>query len=131
MMRLMEIEALDPKPNLSRPAPNQQVFPYLLSNVVIERPNQVWSTDITYIPMRHGYLYLVAVMDWFSRFVLSWELSNTLETGFCLAALARVTSCAAHLGRRYRQKNLTLLRIFRRKGAAPHAVGPSSAHPKR
>jgi putative transposase len=89
LMRLMGIEALYPKPNLSRPAPNQQVFPYLLSGVEIERPNQVWSTDITYIPMRHGFLYLVAVMDWFSRFVLSWELSSTLETDFCLAALDR------------------------------------------
>lgn len=89
LMRLMGIEALYPKPNLSRPAPNRQVFPYLLSNVVIERPNQVWSTDITYIPMRHGFLYLVAVMDWCSRFVLSWELSSTLDTEFCLAALDR------------------------------------------
>ena len=76
-----------PKPNLSRPAPGHEVYPYLLRGVLIERPNQVWSTDITYIPMHGGFLYLVAVMDWFSRFVLSWELSNTMETGFCLAAL--------------------------------------------
>jgi putative transposase len=87
LMRILGIEALYPKPNLSRPAPNQEVYPYLLRDVSIERPNQVWSTDITYIPMRAGFLYLVAVMDWFSRFVLSWELSNTMETGFCLAAL--------------------------------------------
>jgi len=65
----------------------QQIYPYLLRGVSIERPNQVWSTDITYIPMRGGFLYLVAAVDWFSRFVLSWELSNTMETGFCLAAL--------------------------------------------
>jgi putative transposase len=76
-----------PKPHLSHPAPGHQIYPYLLRGVAIERPNQVWSTDITYIPMRGGFLYLVAVMDWYSRFVLSWELSNTMETGFCLAAL--------------------------------------------
>ena len=84
---LLGIEALYPKPNLSRPAPGHEIYPYLLRGVSIERPNQVWSTDITYIPMHGGFLYLVAVMDWFSRFVLSWELSNTMETGFCLAAL--------------------------------------------
>ena len=87
LMRILGIEALYPKPNLSRPAPGHQIYPYLLRGVAIERPNHVWSTDITYIPMRGGFLYLVAVMDWFSRFVLSWELSNTMETGFCLAAL--------------------------------------------
>src|ERR1035437_2083564 len=87
LMRIAGIEALYPKPNLSRPAPGHEIYPYLLRGVSIERPNQVWSTDITYIPMHGGFLYLVAVMDWFSRFVLSWELSNTMETGFCLAAL--------------------------------------------
>lgn len=87
LMRLAGIEALYPKPNLSRPAPGHEIHPYLLRNVTIERPDHVWSTDITYIPMRGGFLYLVAVMDWFSRYVLSWELSNTMETSFCLAAL--------------------------------------------
>jgi len=87
LMRILGIEAHYPKPNLSRPAPGHEVYPYLLRGVAIERPNHVWSTDITYLPMRGGFLYLVAVMDWFSRFVLSWELSNTMETGFCLAAL--------------------------------------------
>lgn len=87
LMRILGIEALYPKPNLSRPAPGHEIYPYLLRGVSIERPNQVWSADITYIPMQGGFLYLVAVMDWFSRFVLSWELSNTMETGFCLAAL--------------------------------------------
>jgi putative transposase len=87
LMRILGIEAHYPKPNLSRPAPGHEVYPYLLRGVSIERPNQVWSTDITYVPMRAGFLYLVAIMDWFSRFVLSWELSNTMETGFCLAAL--------------------------------------------
>jgi putative transposase len=87
LMRLAGIEALYPKPRLSVPAPGHRVYPYLLRDVKIERPNHVWSTDITYIPMRGGFLYLVAVMDWFSRYVLSWELSNTLETSFCLDAL--------------------------------------------
>jgi putative transposase len=87
LMRILGIEALYPKPNLSRPAEGHEIYPYLLRGVLIERPNQVWSTDITYLPMHGGFLYLVAVMDWFSRFVLSWELSNTMETGFCLAAL--------------------------------------------
>jgi putative transposase len=70
-----------------RPAPGHQIYPYLRRGAPIERPNHVWSTDITHIPMRGGFLYLVAVMDRFSRLVLSWELSNTMETGFCLAAL--------------------------------------------
>jgi putative transposase len=94
LMRILGIEAIYPKPHLSRPAPDHQIYPYLLRGIEIVRPNQVWSTDITYIPMRGGFLYLVAVMDWFSRFVLSWELSNTMETGFCLAAL----NAAFHLG---------------------------------
>jgi putative transposase len=87
LMRIAGIEALYPKPNLSRPMVGHEIYPYLLRGVLIERPNQVWSTDITYIPLRGGFLYLVAVMDWFSRFVLSWELSNTMEIGFCVAAL--------------------------------------------
>jgi len=87
LMGILGIEAHYPKPNLSRPTPGHEIYPYLLRGVSIERPNQVWSTDITYVPMQGGFLYLVAVMDWFSRFVLSWELSNTMETGFCLSAL--------------------------------------------
>jgi putative transposase len=87
LMGILGIEAHYPKPRLSRPAPGHEVYPYLLRGVTIERPNQVWSTDITYVPMQGGFLYLVAVMDWFSRYVLSWELSNTMETGFCLTAL--------------------------------------------
>jgi len=85
--RLRGIEAHYPKPNLSRPAPGHQVYPYLLRGVTIERANHVWSTDITCIPMHGGFLYLVAVMDCFSRYVLSWELCNTLEAAFCSAAL--------------------------------------------
>jgi putative transposase len=88
LMRILGIEALYPKPNLSRPASGHEIYPYLLRDVPIIRPNQVWSTDITYIPMHGGFLYLVAVIDWFSRFVLSWELSNTMEVSFCLGAQA-------------------------------------------
>jgi putative transposase len=87
LMRILGIEALYPKPHLSRPASGHEIYPYLLRGVPIERPNQVWSTDITYLPIRGGFLYLVAVMDWFSRFVLSWEISSTMESGFCLSAL--------------------------------------------
>lgn len=88
LMRLMGIEAHYPKPNLSRPAPGHEIYPYLLRGVTVDRHHQVWSADITYIPMPSGFLYLVAVMDWHSRFVLSWEISNTLESSFCSAALA-------------------------------------------
>jgi putative transposase len=87
LLRIVGIEAHYPKPNLSRPVVGHELYPYLLRGVSIERPNQVWSTDITYIPLPGGFLYLVAVMDWFSRFVLSWELSNTMEIDFCVAAL--------------------------------------------
>jgi putative transposase len=87
LMRLMGIEAHYAKPHLSRPAPGHEVYPYLLRHVTIEGPHHVWSADITYIPLHGGFLYLVAVMDWFSRFVLAWELSNTLDVSFCSAAL--------------------------------------------
>ena len=87
LMRIAGIEALYPKPRLGRPGPGPELHPSLLRDLVIDRPNQVWSSDITYVPMRRGFLYLVAVMDWFSRYVLSWELSTTMDTGFCLAAL--------------------------------------------
>jgi putative transposase len=105
-MRIVGIEALYPKPNLSRPVVGHEIYPYLLRGVSIERPNQVWSTDITYIPLRGGFLYLVAVMDWFSRFVLSWELSNTMEIGFCVAALdARSASASPRSGTPIRVPN--------------------------
>jgi putative transposase len=89
LYRLMGIEAIYCKPNLSKSCPEHKVYPYLLRIVPIVRPNQVWSTDITYIPMKQGFLYLVAVMDWYSRYVLSWELSNSLDTSFCLSALEK------------------------------------------
>jgi putative transposase len=87
LMHLMGIEAHYPKPHLSRPAPGHEIYPYLLRGLPIQRPNHVWSGDITYIPLPGGFLYLVAALDWFSRFVLSWELSSTLETSFCSSAL--------------------------------------------
>ncbi len=87
LMRTLGIEAIYPKPRLSRPAPDHRIYPYLLRELAIERPNQVWCADITYIRMWRGFAYLVAVMDWFSRYVLSWRLSNTLDTAFCVEAL--------------------------------------------
>jgi putative transposase len=87
LMRLMGIEAIYPKRRTTWPAAGHKIYPYLLRNVEIRRPDHVWSTDITYVPLRHGFLYLVAVMDWFSRHVLSWRLSNTLEGSFCIEAL--------------------------------------------
>jgi putative transposase len=87
LMRLMGLEAVYPKPNLSKPAEGHQIYPYLLRGVSIESRNHVWSTDITYIPMATGFLYLCAVIDWHSRFVLSWRLSNTLLVDFCVDAL--------------------------------------------
>ena len=87
LMRLMGLEAIYPKPRLSRGAPGHRIYPYLLRNVKVVRPDQVWSSDITYVPMPQGWMYLTVVMDWFSRCVLSWRLSNTLDGLFCLEAL--------------------------------------------
>jgi putative transposase len=87
LMKKMGIEALYRKPNTSKRHAAHPIHPYLLRNLVIDRPNQVWATDITYIPMRRGFVYLVAVVDWFSRRVLSWRISNTLTTDFCLDAV--------------------------------------------
>ena len=84
LMRLMGLEAIYPKPHLSRNDAGHRIYPYLLRNLAILRPNQVWSSDITYVPMPQGWMYLTAVMDWFSRYVLSWRLSNTLDGLFCL-----------------------------------------------
>jgi putative transposase len=88
LMRLMGLQAIYPKPKTSRPHPQHKVYPYLLKGLAIDRPNQVWAADITYIPMNRGFMYLVAVMDWHSRKVLSWRLSNTLDTDFCVEAVS-------------------------------------------
>ena len=87
LMRRMGIEALYRRPSTSKPVPGHKIYPYLLRNLVVDRPNQVWAMDITYIPMARGFVYLAAVMDWFSRRVLAWKLSITLETEFCLDAV--------------------------------------------
>lgn len=87
LMRKMGIEALYRRPNTSKPAPGHKIYPYLLRNLTVTRPNQVWAMDITYIPMARGFVYLAAVVDWFSRRVLSWRLSITLETAFCIEAV--------------------------------------------
>lgn len=87
LMRLMGIAALYPKAATSRPAPGHRIYPYRLRGLTIDRPNQVWCTDITYLPMAHGFLYLVAIMDWYSRKVLAWRISNTMDTSFCTEAL--------------------------------------------
>ena len=87
LMRLMGLEAFYPKPKLSIADKESKKYPYLLENFELKAPNQIWSTDITYIPVKGGFLYLVAIIDWFSRYVLSWRLSNTLDTRFCLEAL--------------------------------------------
>jgi len=92
LMRRMGIEGVGPKRRTTKPHPGHRVYPYLLRNLKISRPDQVWCSDITYIPMKHGFLYLVAVMDWFSRHVLSWRLSNTLEGTFCCEALDEALS---------------------------------------
>jgi putative transposase len=87
LMRLMGIEAIYPKPHTSRPHPQHRIYPYLLRNLNIDRPNQVWAADITYVPMVRGFMYLVAIMDWHSRKILAWRVSNTLEPSFCVEAL--------------------------------------------
>jgi putative transposase len=87
LMRVMDIAALVPRPGTSKPAPGHKIYPYLLRGMAITEPNHVWASDITYIPMAHGFLYLVAVIDWASRAVLAWRLSNTMDTSFCIAAL--------------------------------------------
>ena len=87
LMKKMGIEALYRRPNTSKPAPGHKIYPYLLRNLPITRPNQVWAMDITYIPMARGFVYLAAVVDWFSRRVLSWRLSITLEADFCIEAV--------------------------------------------
>jgi putative transposase len=87
LMRTMGITAIYPRPRTSSPGKGHRVYPYLLRGLTIDRPNQVWCSDITYVPMDHGFMYLVAIMDWYSRYVLSWRVSNTLDTEFCVTAL--------------------------------------------
>ena len=106
LMELLGLEAVYPKPKLSQPGENHRIYPYLLRGATVERVNQVWSTDITYIRMAQGFLYLVAVMDWFSRFVLSWSLSVTMEVEFCVCDRRQRADRACARGRRgfYRRR---------------------------
>ena len=92
LMRLMGLQAIYPKRRTTWPAAGHQIYPYLLRDIEVSRPDQVWATDITYVPMRHGFLYLVAIMDWYSRYVLAWRLSNTLDVDFCIDALEEALS---------------------------------------
>ena len=87
LMRIMGIEAIRPKPNLSKPAPGHKVYPYLLKGVRAQKPNHIWGVDITYIPLDNTWMYLVAILDWYSRYIVSWELSDSLKVRFCLDAL--------------------------------------------
>lgn len=87
LMRKMGLEAIYRKPRTSKPSPEHKIYPYLLKGLQIDRPGQVFCSDITYIPMRAGFLYLVAVMDWHSRFIVSWRLSNSMDASFCIEAL--------------------------------------------
>lgn len=97
LMQLMGIEAIYPKPNTSSPMDGHKVYPYLLRTYRPQRPNEVWSTDITYVRLEGGFAYLVAVMDWYSRYVVSWNLSNTMEVGFCVEALEAALACGKPL----------------------------------
>jgi putative transposase len=94
LMRLMGLEAIYPKPRLSNKEEDHKVYPYLLRGLVVDRPDQVWASDITYIRLRRGFVYLVAIMDWFSRYVLSWSVSITMDVHFCLDALERALNRA-------------------------------------
>ena len=87
LMRLMGLEAIYPKPKTSTPHPAHKIYPYLLRRLCIDHPNQVWAADISYLPLEKGFMYLVAIMDWYSRKVLSWRVSNTMESDFCVGAL--------------------------------------------
>ncbi len=89
LMRIMGLQSVAPKPNTSQPAPSHPVYPYRLRGLIIDRPGQVWCTDLTYIRLKSGFVYLVAIMDWYSRKVLSWEVSSTMDASFCVSALER------------------------------------------
>jgi putative transposase len=104
LMRLMEISALGPKPRTTKPAAGHKIFPYLLRDMAIERPNQVWAADITYIPIGRGFLYLVAVIDWASRAVLAWRLSNTIAKRSPGGMSAKPTGRCRSASRRWRRR---------------------------
>lgn len=113
LMQVMGLQATLPGPHTSRGHPEHRIYPYLLRDLTFERPNQVWCADITYVAMRRGFLYLVAVLDWFSRYVLAWELSNTLEATFCVEALERVGVQISMDGRGRALDNVMVERLWR------------------
>lgn len=94
LMRAMGLEAIYPKPRTTLPGAGHKIYPYLLRNVAVTRPNQVWSTDITYVPLRCSFLYLTAILDWYSRYVLAWRLSNSLDVDFCVETLEEALGLA-------------------------------------
>ena len=98
LMKKMGIEALYRRPNTSKPAPGHKIYPYLLRKLAVDRPNQVWAMDITYVPMARGFVYLAAIVDWFSRRVLAWRLSITMEAAFCVEALEEALARLRHAG---------------------------------
>ena len=120
MMRRMCIEALYRRPNTSKPADGHKIYPYLLRGLAVERPNQVWAMDITYIPMARGFVYLAAVVDWFSRRVLAWRLSITMEVEFCLDA---VDEALTKYGRRSVKYEEVYLHAYDSVGQARASLG--------
>ena len=126
LMQRMGLEVIYQRPRTSRPAPGHRIYPYLLRGLCIERVHQVWAADVTYIPMAQGFLYLVAVMDWVSRYVLAWRLSNLLEASFCIEALEEALGKGRpeSAGPPWDQR---LLRILQPSTAAPGTRLPRSA----
>src|SRR5216684_3745272 len=122
LMRVMGIEALVPRPGTSKAAPGHRIYPYLLRGVSITEPNHVWASDITYIPMALGFLYLVAIIDWASRAVLAWRLSNTMDAGFCIAALDEALARHGTARRKY----LTPIRAR----SSPAPPSPAGSRPQ-
>jgi putative transposase len=122
LMKRMGIEAIYRKPNTSMPAPGHKIYPYLLRGMAVDAPDKVWAMDITYVPMARGFVYLAAVIDWFSRRVLSWRLSITMETGFCVEALEEALTC--HGRPEIRAGSVCLDRFSGSIGGAPAGFRP-------
>ena len=125
LMKRMGIEAVYRRRNTSKPAPGHKIYPYRLRSVTVERPNQVWATDITYIPMARGFVYLVAVVDWFTRRVLSHRVSITMEAGFCVEALEE--AIAKHASPRFSTATRAVSSPARRSPASSRQTGSPSA----
>ena len=119
LMRVMGLRAIYRRPRTSQPAPEHRVYPYLVRNARVTRPNQVWAADITYLPMARGFLYLAAIMDWHSRYVVAWRLSNTLEAGFCAEALAEALAGGQARGVQHRPRQ-----SVQQPGVHPGPSGP-------